>query len=186
MTLLRIAPRMALAALTTPMLLAASPAGAQEAFVGVYAHGVDTPFTLYTGEGGADIAAGYRFAPIEGLSAIGSPAPYVIASVNTDGDTSFAGGGLSWSIGKGPVYVRPAIGLVVHDGPSRRFDAVRLRQTDLGSRVLFEPEIGIGYRINDRVSAEASWMHVSHARLFNGGQNPGLDMIGLRLNVATR
>lgn len=173
----------ALAALAATCLVAA-PAQAQEAFAGVYAHGVDTPFTLRTGEGGVDVAAGVRFAPVEALSFVGSPQPYVVGSLNTQGDTSFAGAGLSWTIGKGPVFVRPGIGLVVHDGPGFRIDPVSGKQTDLGSRVLFEPEIGIGYRMSDRISVEAHWMHVSHAQLFNSQQNPGLDMIGARVNVA--
>ena len=173
----------ALAALAATCLVAA-PAQAQEAFAGVYAHGVDTPFTLGTGEGGVDVAAGVRFAPVEALSFVGSPQPYVVGSLNTQGDTSFAGAGLSWTIGKGPVFVRPGIGLVVHDGPGFRIDPVSGKQTDLGSRVLFEPEIGIGYRMSDRISVEAHWMHVSHAQLFNSQQNPGLDMIGARVNVA--
>lgn len=165
---------------------ASTPALADEMFVGVYAHEVDTPFTLRVEEDGVDIAAGYRFEPVEGLRAIGRPAPYIIASVNTAGDTSFAGGGLSWTIGKGPVYVRPAIGIVVHDGDTHRYDPVTGKDRGLGSRVLFEPEFGIGYRLSERVSAEASWMHISHARLFDSGQNPGIDMIGLRMVFRTR
>lgn len=155
---------------------------AQEVFAGIYAHEVDTPLTLAVHESGADIAVGYRFGEIEALRLIGRPAPYVIASVNTGGDTSFAGFGLSWRIGKGPVYVRPAVGLVVHDGPDRRV-AVGGHRTELGSRILFEPEIAIGYRLSERLSLEASWMHISHARLFNGQQNPGIDMMGARINL---
>lgn len=162
----------------------ASPAAAQGAFVGAYLHEVGTPFTFTVDEGGADIQVGYRFAPVDALSFIGRPQPYVLASVNTAGDTSFAGGGLSWKIGNGPIYVRPGIGLIVHDGPSERFDPVSRKRTDLGSRVLFEPELAIGARVSERVSIEASWVHISHARLFNAGQNPGIDMIGLRLNLA--
>ena len=167
---------------TLAALFPAGTAAAQEVFAGIYVHEVDTPFTLRVGEGGADIAVGYRFAPIGALGAIGKPAPYVIASLNSSGDTSFAGVGLSWSIGKGPVYVRPAIGIVVHDGPGLRVNPVTRRRTDLGSRVLFEPEIALGYRIDERVSLEASWMHISQGQLLNGRQNPGIDMIGARLN----
>jgi hypothetical protein len=162
------------------------PAAAQEVFAGAYAHAVDTPFTLETREGGADVAIGYRFAPVAQLGAIGRPAPYVLASINLAGDTSFVGGGLSWRIGRGRFYLRPAIGLVVHDGPDRRVDRRTGQRTDLGSRVLFEPELGIGLRASERFSIEASWMHVSHARLFNRGQNPGIDLIGLRLSWKTR
>jgi lipid A 3-O-deacylase len=157
------------------------PAQAQEVFAGVYAHGVDTPFTFETHEGGADLALGVRLDGLDALDFIGRPAPYAIASLNTRGDTSFAGGGLAWTIGKGPFYLRPAIGLVVHDGPERRVDPASRVRTDLGSRVLFEPEIGVGYRVTDRFSVEASWMHISQGQIFDSQQNPGIDMMGVRL-----
>lgn len=171
---------------TAVSVLAMLPATAmaQEAFAGVYAHAVDTPFTLETTESGSvDIAAGVRFGGIEALDFIGSPEPYVLGSLNTSGDTSFAGVGLAWTIGKGPVYVRPGIGIVVHDGPEFRVNPETGFRTDLGSRVLFEPEIGVGYRISEKVSAEAHWMHISQGQIFDGDQNPGIDMIGLRVNV---
>lgn len=173
--------------ISAALALAVFPAGAraQEVFAGVYAHSVNTPFTLYTGEGGTDIELGYRFARQDALRIIGRPAPYVIASVNTRGDTSFAGAGLSWKIGNGPVYFRPGIGLVVQDGPLPRY-AADGRRTDLGSRVLFEPEIALGTRLSDKVAVEASWTHVSHARLFNWRQNPGIDMMGVRLAFALK
>jgi len=159
---------------------------AQEVFTGVYSHGINTPLSFHTGERGVDVAFGYRFAPLEALAVIGAPAPYLIGSLNSEGDTSFAGGGLSWRFGKGPVYLRPALGLVVHDGPARRIEPETGRRTDLGSRVLFEPELAIGYQVNTRLTLEASWMHVSHARLFNREQNPGLDMFGARVNWRLR
>lgn len=168
------------AAVALPMT--AQAASAQEVYGGVYAHGVDTPFTLDTNEGGVDVQLGYRFAPIEGLSAIGAPEPYVFASVNLDGDTSFAGAGIGWKAELGPVYVRPGVGLVIHDAPSFRVDPVTRFRTDLGSRILFEPEIAIGTQLTDRLSVEASWVHISNARLFNSRQNPGIDTMGVRLN----
>lgn len=161
----------------------AAPAHAGEVFAGAYVHAVDTPFTLETGEGGYDVALGYRFDRIEALSLIGKPAPYVVGSVNVEGDTNWAAAGLSWKIGKGPVYVRPGIGIGVHDGPKLRYGPDGTRY-DLGSRVVFEPEIAIGTRLSDRVSVEASWTHLSHARLFNSNQNPGIDMMGVRVNLA--
>lgn len=167
-------------------LVAAAPASAQEVFGGVYAHGVGTPFTLETGERGVDLQAGYRFAPIKSLAAIGKPSPYLIASLNTRGDTSFAGAGLAWTIGKGPVYLRPGVGLVVHDGPANRVDFATGTHTELGSRVLFEPELALGARLSERWAIEASWVHISHARLFNSRQNPGLDMMGVRMTYALR
>ncbi len=174
-----------IALLATAATLAAIPpsAHAQEVFGGVYAHAVDTPFTLETTEtGSVDIAAGVRFEGIEALDFIGSPEPYVVGSLNLSGDTSFAGAGLAWTIGKGPFYVRPGIGLVVHDGPELRVNPATGLRTDLGSRVLFEPEIGVGYRISERASVEAHWMHISQGQIFDSDQNPGIDMIGVRVN----
>jgi len=161
-------------------LVAPLPAAAQEVWGGVAAHGVDTPFTIDIGERGTDLQAGYRFAPVAGLSAIGSPEPYVVAVVNLDGETNLIAAGLSWKLGD-RVYARPGIGIAVHDGPGLRVDPVTNRRTDLGSRVLFEPEIAFGFQASQRLSIEASWIHVSHAQLF-GGQNPGLDIIGVRAN----
>ncbi len=160
----------------------ATPAAAQDAFVGVYVHEVDTPFSLPVNESGIDLAVGYRFAPIRALRFIGGPQPYVLASLNSAGDTSFAGGGLSWRVDMKRAYVRPGIGFVLHDGPKIR--EVNGRHTELGSRVLFEPELAIGYRVDERISVEASWMHISQAQLFNRRQNPGIDMIGVRANLS--
>lgn len=157
-----------------------APAQAGEVYGGVYVHAVDTPFTFETGEGGVDFQLGYRFDPIDGFWDI---EPYVIGSLNSDGDTSFAGVGISKKLNIGQVYLRPGVGVVVHDAPSYRVDLERGMRTDLGSRVLLEPEIALGTQVSERVSFEASWVHVSHARIFDSGQNPGIDMMGLRVNV---
>lgn len=155
------------------------PALATEAFLGVAAQSVETPFTIATGQRGTSLQAGVRGRPIGGLRAVGSPQPYLFGAVNTGGGVSFAAAGLSWRIGKGPVFLRPGIGLAIHDGRIPTYDAVG--RSDLGSRVLFEPELALGVRISPRVAVEASWVHLSHAQLF-GGQNPGVDIIGARLS----
>ncbi|WP_366926204.1 acyloxyacyl hydrolase [uncultured Sphingomonas sp.] len=43
----------------------------------------------------------------------------------------------------------------------------------------------MGVRIGERLSVEASWVHLSHARLFSS-QNPGMDSFGVRLNYRLR
>lgn len=172
----------ALFGLSIVMTGIASPiaAQAQEVFVGGYAHEVDTPFTLAVNESGADVQAGIRLAPTK-LDFIGNPEPYFLISVNTAGDTSFIAGGLSWKIEAGDIYIRPGIGLALHNAPENRFDTVLRRRTDLGSRVLFAPEIGIGTRLSETIDIEASWVHISNAQLLDSQQNPGIDMIGARL-----
>ena len=161
--------------------IAAQPALADEIYVGLAAHAIDSPLSMETGEGGIDLQIGYRGDEIEALSFIGSPSPYVFASINSDGDTNMLAAGISWKFGD-KIYIRPGIGLAIHDGPSLRI-ADDGWQTQLGSRVLFEPELSIGVQISERVDLEASWVHVSHAGVFNRGQNPGLDNVGLRLVV---
>jgi hypothetical protein len=161
-----------------PLLLAASPAYADEIFVGVYAHDVDTPLNLRGFNEGVDLQLGWRGERIRALSAVGAPSPYAFAALNTAGDMHYAAAGVSWKIG-GRVYVRPGIGLAVHTGPVEP----RLPQPNrgMGSRILFEPELGIGVEVNERLSVEASLVHMSHATLFDD-QNPGIDNIGVRLN----
>jgi lipid A 3-O-deacylase len=154
-------------------------AHAGDVFAGVSAHEVDTPFSLKTRESGVDVQIGYRAGKIEALALIGKPAPYVFASVNTKGDTSFIAAGLSWKLGK-TFYVRPGIGLALHDGPIPR-SGTNGRRSDLGSRILFEPEIAVGYQLSEKAALELSWTHISNATLLSG-QNPGIDMIGLRVN----
>lgn len=170
-------PLLALATVVAP-----SSAHAGEVFGGIYAHAVDTPLSLETGESGEDVVLGYRGAPLGLLANGDGPAPYAFASVNTAGDTDFIAAGLAWKLALGgSLYVRPGVGLSLNNGPERRVDA-RGTRTDLGSRVLFEPELGVGVELGRGRSLEASWVHISGARLFNSEQNPGIDMIGVRFN----
>lgn len=170
-------------AIASAIGLTATPAQAGEVFGGLYVHAVDTPFTFDTGEEGADIQIGARTYPITSLDFLGNPSAQVFVSINSGGDTNFIVAGLSWKIDAGPIYLRPGVGLALHDAPEVRVDPESGIRTDLGSRVLFAPEIAMGISISSRVSAEASWVHISNARLFNREQNPGIDMMGLRLNV---
>lgn len=170
------------AAAALAALPAASPAAAQEVFAGLYAHDVDTGLTKSGIEDGVDLELGWRGARIRALSAIGSPSPHAFVSLNSAGDTHFASAGISWKIGR-QIYVRPGVGLAVHTGPGSVVPGDD--RIDFGSRILFAPEIGIGAQVSDRVSIEASWVHLSHAQLFSG-QNPGLDTIGVRLNYRFR
>jgi hypothetical protein len=171
------------AAAAVAFAVLASSASAQEVFGGLAAHDVDTPLNKGGFEDGLAVQAGVRGKRISGLKAIGAPSPYAFASVSTDGGTNFAAIGLSWKIG-GRVFLRPGIGLAVHDRSSHVVYG-NLRG-DFGSRILFEPELGLGIRIDHRWSAEASWVHMSHGGLFNSRQNPGMDNIGVRVNYRFR
>lgn len=161
--------------LAAAALFLPSAASATELFAGLHAHGVKTPLSLEADrEGGVDVSVGIRGNPI-----FWRLQPYAFGQLNTSGGTNFLAAGLSARFG-GKLYVRPGIGLAIHDGSALKVD--QRDRLAFGSRILFAPEIAIGTQVNDRVGVEASWTHFSHAQLA-GGQNPGIDNIGVRLNV---
>ena len=156
----------------------AAPAQAGEIFGGVYKHAVDTPLSLGGNlEQGYDFQVGYRggkIIPGTGLQ------PYAFGALNSAGDTSYAAAGLSWKFGD-KIFIRPGVGLAIHNGSAANFN--RTDRIAFGSRILFEPELGVGVRVAPRTTIEASWVHMSHAQLF-GRQNPGIDNIGARLSLS--
>jgi hypothetical protein len=158
------------------VLLAAAPAHAGEIFGGVHVHDVKLPTDKSGIESGVDLSIGYRGGRIAGTPL----QPYIFGALNTAGDTSYAAVGLSAKFGS-KLYLRPGLGLAIHNGSADKF--FRADKIAFGSRILFEPEIAVGTRINDRLSIEASWVHMSHAQLFSH-ENPGIDNLGVRLNLA--
>jgi lipid A 3-O-deacylase len=170
-------------ALCAGLAIAALPASASaaEVFGGLYAHNVDTPLTLGGHvENGVDLQLGLRGSSIARV--IGADLqPYAFGALNTAGNTSYAAVGLSAKFG-GQIYIRPGLGIAIHNGSAADFENPNNDKIEFGSRVLFEPELGIGVQVAPRITAEASWIHLSHAQIF-GKQNPGMDNIGVRLNV---
>lgn len=180
------------------MMLAAvtGPAVAGEALLGVYSHDNSDRVSLGGFEKGPQIVAGVRTASLDELAFAFKPRVHLIVGVNTRGGTSYAAAGLSWRfyLASDRFYVEPGIGAAIHNGkvdlPSPSEPGLsmaeqqrRLRnwqtKLDLGSRVLFEPELSLGWKATDRLSVELSWIHLSHAQLA-GKQNPGLGDFGLR------
>ena len=157
------------------LLAVAAPAHAGELFGGLYVHDVKTPLNISGIEPGADIQLGYRGGRI-GHTPL---QPYLFAAVNTAGATSYAAAGLSAKFGD-RLFIRPGLGIAVHTGSAD--DYYRFDRIAFGSRILFEPELGVGARLSDRLTVEASWVHMSHAQLF-GRENPGTDNIGARLSL---
>lgn len=162
-------------ALTLVACALPTAAGAAELFGGLYVHDVDTPLTKSGIEGGADIMAGLRGARI-GATPL---QPYAFVALNTSGETNYGAIGISARFGEA-IYVRPGVGLALHTGSDNNFQLDD--KIAFGSRILFEPEIAVGAEINDRLSVEASWVHMSHGTLFSR-QNPGIDNFGVRLNL---
>lgn len=161
-------------------LLLTLPASAQaaELFGGIHVHDVKTPLDKSGIEDGVDFSLGIR-----GGGLFGTPLqPYLFGALNSAGATDYAAAGISARFGLGHGwYIRPGVGLAIHDGSAGKF--YRTDKIAFGSRILFEPEIGIGARVSRRVSVEASWVHMSHAQL-EGKENPGIDNLGFRVNLS--
>jgi hypothetical protein len=182
----------------------AAPAFAGEAFVGAYKHDVTfvgnaVGLGAAGREDGVDVHLGYRTNKIESLRWLGKPQVHAMLSVNSENTSNFVAAGFDWRIelGKpGGFYLRPGMGLAYTDGKTQLppanapgiSDEERARRTklyytriDFGSKVLFEPELALGYDINDSWSAELSYVHLSNGQIFHQGKNQGLDDAGVRL-----
>lgn len=158
------------------LLAGATPAQAGELFGGVYLHDVDSPLTKSGIEEGIDVQLGYRWDRI-GKTPL---QPYLFGAVNTSGETHYAVAGISARFGK-RLFIRPGVGVAIHSGDTRDFEDPSDDDVEFGTRILFAPELGVGYQVSERLSIEASLIHLSHAQLF-GRQNPGIDNVGVRLN----
>jgi hypothetical protein len=177
-------------------LVSPAAATAGEVFAGLYAHDIDDGIAYGQFERGAQVVVGARTTALDELSFLGRARVHFLVGVNTSGGTNYAATGLSWRF---PLderfYIQPGIGVAIHDGrinlpspdepgltPEERLRRQRDFDTklDLGSRVLFEPELSLGWKATPRLSLELSWIHVSHAKLA-GDYNPGLGEVGLRL-----
>jgi hypothetical protein len=164
-------------------IASAFPGSAQagELFTGFHVHDVKTPLDKSGIESGVDLSLGFRANSIGHLWG-GSLRPYIFGAINTAGNTDYAAAGMSATFPIGSAwYFRPGIGLAVHNGSAGKY--YRTDKIAFGSRVLLEPEIGIGVHLSHDFSVEASWVHMSHGQLF-GKENPGIDNLGMRLNLA--
>lgn len=182
----------------------AAPAFAGEAFLGVYKHDVTfvgkaVGLGAAGREDGVDVHLGYRTDRIESLRWLGKPQVHAMVSINSENTSNFVAAGFNWRIELGQpggFYLRPGMGLAYTDGkaglpPANApglTDEERARRTELyytridfGSHVLFEPELALGYDLNDSWSAELSYTHLSNGQIFHQGKNQGLDDVGVRL-----
>jgi hypothetical protein len=170
------------AGLAALSMAAAGAAHAGEFGVGVAAHDVDLWKEQCCFESGQNIELHGRTDPIEGMKRFGSFRLWASASANTDGGTNYVAAGLMrrfWDNDETPFYAQLSVGLGVHDGPSEDYQKTPDR-IYFGSRVLIASEAAAGWRMSDDWSAEAAYFHLSHGGLA-GDQNPGLDVISVRL-----
>lgn len=100
------------------------------------------------------------------------------ADVNTNGDTSFIYGGLSWEKRFFDHLLLAAFfGAAVHNGD---LDNGASDKRQLGSRITFRESLDIGYYLNKDVSISLMYDHYSNLGL-GGVRNQGNDNIGIRI-----
>lgn len=140
-------------------------------------------------ESGLNITGEVRFASPDALSWAGAPHPYLIASVNTAGNTSYAGAGLQWDWTLAPGWrFENGFGYVLHDGdinnpyPSGTQAAVdySAKHVLLGSRDLFRTSLALTWDMSADFALQAIYEHLSHGQILGSGRNQGMDEIGLR------
>lgn len=124
------------------------------------------------------------------LNLIGSPRPYMLASINTDEDgVAFGGLGLiwRWEFADGWAF-EPGFGYVVHDGElDNPFaplspESVAFEEDNqlLGSRDLFRTTFALEREFGPHNALQLYWQHMSHGQILDTGRNQGLDYVGVR------
>ena len=142
------------AACAAGFLSAAAPAFAKiEARAGIVAHNLKIGSSdTQSNESGANLEVEIVGGRIDRLGWLGGPHPYLMGSFNTQGDTSFGGGGFYWRVPlAGNWTLEPGLGIVVHDGALKnpfspadpRSDAYAREHQLLGTRTLFRDSIAL-------------------------------------------
>jgi lipid A 3-O-deacylase len=175
----------------TVMMAPAAHAGVNEVHVGVMQHNICVINCKNADkEDGPNVEFQVSFDSPEFLDWALSPQPYVVASVNTAGDTSFGGFGLEWRWDVSEHWaVEPGVGYVVHNGeienphPSGSPEAAAFaaEHVQFGSRDLFRTSLGVTYDFDGPWEAEVLYEHLSHGQILGSGRNQGIDNIGIRI-----
>lgn len=175
--------------------LLGAPAQAQISEVrgAIMAHNIETNVSKNAGkEDGPDLQVEVLWNSPDWLKFAFSPRPSVVASLNTQGETSFAGIGLDWTFPvSDSITIDPYLGYVIHNGdplenPYAPADSVRrakfnAEELALGSRDLFRLGVAVGYRHSETWTSYLVYEHLSHGHILGGSKNQGLDNVGIRL-----
>lgn len=164
-----------------------------EVRVGVLAHNIRiTDPKNADKEAGLDVGGELLFASPGVLRPLAAPRPYVAVSVNTAGETSYAGVGLIWQWRLADGWrLEPGFGYVLHtgqelDNPVPRNEPARRQAFEdqyllPGSRDLFRTSIALTRDVSERWAVQAVFEHLSHGQILGSGRNQGLDMAGVRV-----
>jgi len=167
-------------------------AGIADVHVGVMAHNVCASASCKNAgkEDGPNLEMQISFDSPEFLKWALAPQPYVMASVNTAGDTSFAGIGFEWRWDVTPDWaIEPGLGYVVHNGELNNPyangtpEAAEFAEEHVqyGSRDLFRVSLAVTRDLPGPWEMQVLYEHLSHGQIIGEGRNQGVDQIGLRL-----
>lgn len=181
-----------LAAMGAALMLApAAYADVNELHVGVMDHNICVVNCKNANkEDGPNIEAQLTFDSPDFLDWALSPRPYLLASLNTAGDTSFAGVGLEWRWDFAEGWaLQPGIGYVVHDGETENpyangtpeAAAFAEQHVQYGSRDLFRTSLGLTRDLPGPWEVQVLYEHLSHGQILGSGRNQGTDELGVRL-----
>ena len=182
------------------VIFAAPPARASDVFVGGSTNGSPGVVATDVHQEGSAFEVGYRTDKLGFLRLLLSPQAYLFGSVSTKDDFDFVSAGLDWRI-KTPTlhghatYAQLGLGASANTAKTYRLDTPLLppliyqaradyykTHADVGSNLLWEPEVALGVQVNRRVSAELFGLHMSHSRMA-ARENAGIDLFGARLNL---
>ena len=145
--------------------------------------------SLEDGREGDSVQAELVFSSPELLGIIGSPRPYLVGSLNTEGKTSFFGGGVLWRWNWGRHWAfEPGFGYIVHNGevdnpfPDGTVEAAQFQSEHqlLGSQDLFRVTFALERSFGEHSALQLYYEHASHGQILDRGRNQGLNNIGLR------
>jgi lipid A 3-O-deacylase len=168
---------------------AASPVA--EAHVAVMGHNVRvTDRKNANKESGPNVELGLAFQSPALLKPIGAPKPYVMGSLNVNGNTSFVAVGLQWraDIGGGFAF-EPAFGVAWHSAELRNpFPNGDPRATQFSekniinsSRDVFHSTLAVSREVTKSTRVQLAYVHLSHGQILGKGRNQGIDQVGLRI-----
>jgi lipid A 3-O-deacylase len=141
-------------------------------------------------EQGPDINGEIVFASPDFLAVIGGPRPYVVASANLGGDTSFGAAGLHWNWKFADGWsLEPGLSYVIHDGElsvpfpqgDPRNALVSRSKVFLGSRDLFRANFALNRDFGDKWGIQVMHEHLSHGQILGNGRNQGIDNASVRV-----
>ncbi len=170
----------------------AAQAGIEELRIGFAQHDVEL-----TGdparESGINIQPQIVFKSPRILSFMASPNPYLIASINSDGETNFAGGGLLYKrhFGASDWFWEFDGGIVYQDGrtklppPIEAAERLRIIASEItfGSHMQFHFVAGLGKVTAANWDAQIYFEHLSHGQILSSDdKNEGVENIGVKFS----